>query len=91
MTDVLNLPDKLDTAASAALLAAIRAARGGPLTLDASGAAGIGALCGQILAAAHAAWATDGHDLRLTGAAGLADDLALLGLGDMFDEMDSVS
>jgi anti-anti-sigma regulatory factor len=91
MTDVLVLPDKLDTAAARDVLAALRSSRGHPLTLDASGTRGIGAICAQILASAHTAWATDGHALRLTGSAGLADDLALMGLSDLFDEMDTVA
>ena len=91
MTKVLTLPNKLDTAAAPGLLSAIRAERGAPLTLDAVQVQGIGAICGQILASAHAAWAADGHALGLTRAAGIAGDLALLGLSDMFDQMDSVS
>lgn len=91
MTHVLTLPDKLDTAAAPDVLAAIRAARGAPLTLDASQVRGIGAVCAQILASAHLAWTGDGHPLRLTGSAGIAGDLAVLGLSDMFDEVETAS
>ena len=91
MPDVFILPDKLDTAAAPGLLAALRAARGAPLTLDASHVAGVGAICAQILASAHAAWMADGHALRLKRPAGAAADLTLLGLASLFDEMDQTS
>ncbi|MFZ3582047.1 hypothetical protein ACOI1H_07755 [Loktanella sp. DJP18] len=86
MIDVITLPDKLDSGAAAGLLSTIKAARGAPLTLDASESKSIGAICAQIIVAARSAWATDGHAFVLTRWASIADDLRLLGLHDQFDE-----
>lgn len=91
MPHVISLPPKLDTTAAPGLLQDIKAARGTALTLDASGSRGLGAICAQILLAAHAAWRSDGVLLAVTGAAGLADDARLLGLSDLLNQTDTAS
>jgi chemotaxis protein CheX len=61
----LELPPSLDSQASSQLLTAILALRGDDLELDASHARRLGGLCLQILLAARACWAADGHRLTL--------------------------
>lgn len=91
MIDVITLPDKLDTGAAPGLLSTIRAARGAPLTLDASESRSIGAICALIIVAARTAWAADGQVFVFAGWASIAEDLRLLGLHDQFDEVDIAS
>ncbi|MGF1660833.1 MAG: STAS domain-containing protein [Rubrimonas sp.] len=59
------LPEALDNAAAAPLLDALRAARGGPLTLEAGGVRRLGGRCAQVLVSAALSWRADGAELRI--------------------------
>lgn len=62
----LVLADCLDLTAAAPLKAQLLAARGAPLSLDASSVRRLGAQCLQVLLAAEAAWSGDGLEWRIT-------------------------
>src|SRR5258706_4880710 len=61
----LILADCLDLTAAAPLKAQLLAARGAPLSLDASSVRRLGAQCLQVLLAAEAAWSGDGLEWRI--------------------------
>lgn len=61
----LVLAHGLDLTAAAPLKAQLLAARGSPLSLDASGVRRLGAQCLQVLLAAEAAWSGDGLEWRI--------------------------
>ena len=76
----LVLADSLDLTAAGPLAAGLLAARGGPVTLDASAVRRLGAQCLQVLLAARAAWAADGHPWQVTNASPeFVDAAALMG------------
>lgn len=60
MTQTIQLSANLDVLASAPLKAALVAARGAPVSLDASDVQRFGGLCLQVLLAARRQWASDG-------------------------------
>ena len=62
MSQTLVLEPVLDLKAAAPLKAALLERRGQPLTIDASGVQRLGALCLQILLAAHHTWADEAQD-----------------------------
>ncbi len=66
MSAAIVLPAVLDIQQAAALRAQLLAARGGPVTLDASAVERLGALCLQVLLAAQQTWATDGAAIAIT-------------------------
>jgi chemotaxis protein CheX len=61
----MALPPVLDLAAAGTLQTALLGMRGKPAMLDASEVQRMGGLCLQVLLAARAAWATDGHGFRI--------------------------
>ena len=76
----LILADCLDLTAAAPLKAQLLAARGSPLSVDASGVRRIGAQCLQVLLAARATWSLDGQDLQVVSASPeFAETVALMG------------
>lgn len=83
-TPTLVLADTLDITAAGDLHKALMAARGGPLTLEASAVRRIGGQCLQVLLAGRAAWAADGQSFELREpSTELLDGLALLGADDL--------
>jgi chemotaxis protein CheX len=77
----LQLPDSLGSAAAEALLASLLAARGQPLSLDASRVRRVGAQCAQVLLSAAATWRADGAALRIEDPSSeFQEALRLLGL-----------
>lgn len=64
----MQLPPVLDLAAARPLHAQILSARGAALELDASGVERVGAVCLQVLLAAHAQWIRDGQRFKVTAA-----------------------
>ena len=60
------LADGLDMTAASPLKAQLLAARGSPLSLDASGVRKLGAQCVQVLLAARAQWSGEGLEWRIT-------------------------
>jgi chemotaxis protein CheX len=76
----LILADCLDLTAAAPLKAQLLAARGTPLSLDASAVRRIGAQCLQVLLAARATWRQDGHPIEVAAASPeFAETVALMG------------
>jgi chemotaxis protein CheX len=76
----LILADCLDLTAAAPLKAQLLAARGTPLSLDASAVRRIGAQCLQVLLAAHATWRQDGHPIEVVSPSPeFAETVALMG------------
>lgn len=65
MTRDFILPDRLDSSAAPALLAALRDRIGKPLVLDAGRVEVIGALAFGVLVAAGRQWEADGHSLTI--------------------------
>lgn len=62
-TPVITLPAILDTRAVTSLKAELMAARGQPLSLEASAVERLGGLCLQLLLSAIKTWQADGHAL----------------------------
>jgi chemotaxis protein CheX len=60
------LPDTLDLKAAGPLTTALLAGRGQDLSLDGRAVQRLGAQCLQVLLAARATWAADGHALTIT-------------------------
>ncbi|WP_434615655.1 STAS domain-containing protein [Tabrizicola sp. M-4] len=65
MTEHFTLPERLDSSAAPALLAALRAHMGKPLVLDADGVELIGALAFEVIIAAGRQWEADGQTLSV--------------------------
>lgn len=81
MTDAIELPSVLDLVAAPGLLENFLQKRGHDLILDAGQVQRVGGQCLQVLLAAHAAWAADGHNLLLQNPSEpFIDMLALMGL-----------
>jgi len=77
----LRLPKSLDLRSASHLHAEFMAARGRPLTVDASGVDLVGAQCVQILVSAQQTWARDGIALTLSNPSqAFLDSLELLGV-----------
>jgi chemotaxis protein CheX len=80
----IMLADPLDLPAAGPLAAALLARRGTDIALDASAPQRLGGQCLQVLLAAQAAWAEDGHNFRIYGASSeLAEAAMLLGAPDL--------
>lgn len=77
----LDLPARLDTAASHELADRLRQMRGRDIVLEAGAVEHLGAHAAQTLMIAAASWAADGHALRLSGLSdSAAAHLAALGI-----------
>ena len=61
----MTLPDELDIRAAPPLAAALLAARGADLALDASQVERVGGQCIQVLLSAAATWSADGRALSV--------------------------
>jgi chemotaxis protein CheX len=82
----MTLPAGLDTAGAGAIAAQLAAARGKPLTLDASAVERVGALGLQVLLSARLTWAQDGGKLKIERpSAAFAAALARAGVAFEFD------
>ena len=82
----VTLVDNLDLTAAAPLKAALLAARGAPLSLDASGVRRLGAQCLQVLLAARAEWSGAGLEWRITDPSPeFAEAARLLGCPDLVE------
>jgi chemotaxis protein CheX len=80
----LILVETLDLPAARPLTADLLARRGQDVVIDAQAAQRIGAQCLQVLLAAKATWALDGHGFDITGASpDLVEAIALLGAPDL--------
>jgi chemotaxis protein CheX len=80
MTDTLVLAEALDVRAAGPLLQEVRGRRGSPVELDASRVERLGGQCLQVLLAAEAAWAVDGHAFQISNAStAFKDGCALMG------------
>ena len=80
----LILAETLDLRAARPLTADLLARRGQDVVIDAHAPQRIGAQCLQVLLAAKATWALDGHGFDITGASSdFAAALALLGAPDL--------
>jgi chemotaxis protein CheX len=74
------LGDNLDMNAAGPLTASLRAARGGPVALDASAVRRIGGQCLQVLLSAQATWDADGAPFEIVSpSAEFAEGVALMG------------
>lgn len=75
------LPSKLNSAAAAEVLDAIKAKNGQPLCLDAAHVTTVGAQCLQILVSAKRCWQAAGHKFELTNLTqSVRDNLPVYGL-----------
>jgi len=81
----MQLPPVLDLAAARPLHAQLLAARGAPLDLDASAVERIGAICLQVLLAAHAQWSRDGVAFTISAASQQFKDAVRLASGSAFE------
>jgi chemotaxis protein CheX len=80
----ITLVEALDLPAAGPLAAALLAQRGQDVAIDAQAAQRLGAQCLQVLLAAKATWAAEGHAFQITGASpALAEAAALLGAPDL--------
>lgn len=66
MTEHFILPDRLDSSAAPALVAALGQKVGQPLQIDAAGVEVIGALALEVIIAAGLQWQADGQTLAIT-------------------------
>ena len=88
MTDApasVRLDPTLDLKAAGPLTREILAARGQDLAVDASEVRRLGGQCLQVLLAAQAAWASDGHALEIREPSpAFVEGVALMGAADRF-------
>ena len=76
----LVLADALDMRAAGPLLEEVRRRRGSPLRLDGSQVERLGGQCLQVILAAQAAWAADGHGFGICNpSTALKEGWALMG------------
>lgn len=80
----IELPEKLDTGFAGALRDLLVAAPAAGARLDGGKVRMVGALCAQVLAAARAAAGAGGAPVACDMSDQMAEDLRLLGLGDLF-------
>ena len=86
------LADPLDLPAAGPLAASLIARRSTDVALDASAPQRLGAQCLQVLLAAQAAWAEDGHNFRIFGASSeLAEAAMLLGAPGLIPAPDATA
>jgi len=80
----IALADSLDMTAAAPLAAALLAARGAPLNLDASAVRRVGAQCLQVLLAAQTAWSAEGLAFDVVDPSPeFSDGVALMGAASL--------
>ncbi len=80
----VTLPETLGLSAARQLTTALLARRGRDVVIDAQATQRLGAQCLQVLLAAKASWAADGHGFAIIGASpDLAEAAALLGAPDL--------
>lgn len=65
MGQTVELPAVLDLNSAAIVHHELNSLRGKAVELDASGVERLGGVCLQLLLAARAAWAADGHEFRI--------------------------
>lgn len=83
----MRLPANLDLAAATPLKAAFLGARGQALELEAGSVERLGALCLQVILAAHAQWRADGVAFSIVNAsAAFAEAMQITGAGEIFAE-----
>ena len=83
---VMRLPPVLDLKAADALLREFRAARGRPVTVDASDVQRLGGLCLQVLLCARNAWEADGKTLRVADPSeAFRENVKLFGASELID------
>jgi chemotaxis protein CheX len=81
---ILRLADSLDMTAASALVGELKALRGQPLQLDASGVRRLGGQCLQVLIAARDAWAADAKAFDVAEpSAEFTDACGLFGCADL--------
>ncbi len=86
MTSPLLLVEALDMRAAAPLLEELRRRRGAPVALDGSRVERLGGQCLQVILAAQAAWAADGHGFEIRNpSTALKDGWALMGAEPLAD------
>ncbi len=87
MTDTpLVLAGALDMRAVGPLLQEVRSRRGAPLRLDGSQVERLGGQCLQVILAARAAWAGDGHGFEICNpSTAMKDGWALMGAEPLTD------
>lgn len=88
MRSNIILPIKADTAAASTLLEQIRSLHGKALQIDAQQCQNIGALCTNILVSAQQSWLRSGLEFEIKGSEKIANDLMLLGVGDLLMKME---
>ena len=83
---MLSLAGALDMRAAGPLLEEVRSRRGAPLVLDGSHVERLGGQCLQVILAARAAWAADGHGFEICNpSTALKDGWALMGAEPLTD------
>ncbi len=81
---IAALPPVLDLTAAGPLASDLLMRRGSPLVVDGSAVERLGAQCLQVLLAARATWAADGHSFTVEAPSdALAATLAALGAADL--------
>lgn len=81
MNERFSLPARIDAADADALVAALLARRGAPLTVDAGEVVSISALAVEVIIAAGKQWQDEGHSLAIAnGSAEFLATCATLGL-----------
>jgi chemotaxis protein CheX len=87
----LRLPAVMDLRAAAGLAEELRALRGRPIRLDASGVERLGGLGLQVLLSGRLAWRADRLDFAVTHASdAFRADCALMGAGEFDDHYGAV-
>lgn len=85
----MRLQANLDIGAAAPLKRSLLAARGKPLALDAGEVERLGGLCLQVLLAARAMWAADGHDFKVVQPSqAFTEGVRLMAARDLIQEGD---
>ena len=80
----IALADSLDMTAAAPLAAALMAARGAALNIDASAVRRVGAQCLQVLLAAQTAWSVEGRAFDIVDPSPeFSDGFALMGAASL--------
>lgn len=80
MTNVIDLPEKLDTALAPGLAQRLQESDADPLLVDGQRVQSLGTLCAQALLVAKLAAEREGRGFQLSVSEAMRDDLSLLGL-----------
>ncbi len=83
MTEIIDLPEKLDTSMAHGLGQRLAAAMEGGLLIDGQRVQSLGTLCAQTLLAAERKAMQDGKPFQLRASQAMQDDLRLLGLAEL--------